>query len=61
MHSIGADIVSDDKCCRMLAWLNVYGVNDEVVIVNPRLNAVLRDLETSTTIAKTNCEWLPFF
>lgn len=37
-------IVSDDKCCRLLAWLYAYGGGNEAVTMNMKLN---RDILTA--------------
>jgi hypothetical protein len=31
-------LIPDDKCCRLLAWLYVYGGNNEQVVFDGRLN-----------------------
>jgi hypothetical protein len=36
-ESIGIKILSDDFCCQLLAWLNVYGGNTEDVNLNIKL------------------------
>jgi hypothetical protein len=37
----GLKIISDDKCCRLLAWLYIYGGGNEQVIDDRISNAIL--------------------
>ena len=37
----GIPIISDDKCCRLLAWLYVYGGGCEAVVLDEKLNAAI--------------------
>lgn len=34
----GIPLISSDKCCRLLAWLSVYGGENEQVVLDGRLN-----------------------
>jgi hypothetical protein len=36
--SAGIPIISGDKCCRLLAWLYIYGGGQEQVVFDERLN-----------------------
>jgi hypothetical protein len=36
--SAGLQIISDDNCCKLLAWLYAYGGSVEAVIYNIRMN-----------------------
>jgi hypothetical protein len=36
-ESAGLKIISDDKCCRLLAWLYVYGGGNEQPVIDGRL------------------------
>lgn len=38
-ESAGIKIISDDKCCRLLAWLLVHGGGNESTTINLKLNA----------------------
>ena len=37
-ESAGIKMISDDHCCRLLAWLYVYGGGNEAVTINMKLN-----------------------
>jgi len=39
-ENAGIKIISDDECCQLLAWLFIYGNNEEFVL-NKRLNACI--------------------
>jgi hypothetical protein len=38
-HNIGIDVLSDDACCKLMAWVYAYGGGLEAVTQNERLNA----------------------
>jgi hypothetical protein len=40
-ESAGLKIISDDKCCRLLAWLYVYGGGNEQPVFDGRLNSAM--------------------
>jgi hypothetical protein len=40
-ESAGLKIISDDKCCRLLAWLHVCGGTNEQTVFDGRLNNAL--------------------
>lgn len=37
-ESAGIKMISDDHCCRLLAWLYAYGGGNEAVTMNMKLN-----------------------
>jgi hypothetical protein len=40
--SVGIKMVSDDKCCQVLAWLYVFGGGNEAVVLNKASNGLIR-------------------
>jgi hypothetical protein len=40
-ESAGLKILSDDKCCRLLAWLHVCGGTNEQTVLDSRLSNAL--------------------
>jgi hypothetical protein len=36
-ENAGLKLISDDDCCKLLAWLHVYGGGDESVVKNEKL------------------------
>lgn len=40
--SVGIKMVSDDKCCQVLAWLYVFGGGCEAVVLNKAFNGLIR-------------------
>jgi hypothetical protein len=58
----GLKIVSDDKCCRLLAWLLVHGGGNEAVTVNLKLNADVLEAQKRLNLfggERPNTELLP--
>ncbi len=58
----GMKIVSDDKCCRILAWLYVHGGGNESTTVNLKLNADIHEAQKRLNLyggEKVNTELLP--
>jgi tRNA(Ile2) C34 agmatinyltransferase TiaS len=61
-ESAGIKIVSDDKCCRLLAWLYVHGGGNEAVTVNLKLNADILEAQKRLNLyggERVNVELLP--
>jgi tRNA(Ile2) C34 agmatinyltransferase TiaS len=61
-ESAGIKIVSDDKCCRLLAWLYVHGGGNEAVTVNLKLNADILEAQKRLNLyggERVNLELLP--
>lgn len=55
-------IVSDDKCCRILAWLYVHGGGNEATTVNLKLNADILEAQKRLNLfggEQPNSELLP--
>jgi len=40
-HNAGIQPISDEQCCKILAWLYRYGGANEAVVYNKRLNAAI--------------------
>jgi hypothetical protein len=38
-ENAGLKVISDDHCCKLLAWLYAYGGANEAVLYNVKLNA----------------------
>jgi hypothetical protein len=58
----GIKIVSDDKCCRLLAWLYVHGGGNEAATVNLKLNADILEAQKRLNLyggERANIELLP--
>ena len=37
--NVGLPVISSDKCCRLLAYVYVYGGGNEAVVFNEKMNA----------------------
>jgi hypothetical protein len=58
----GIKIISDDSCCRLLAWLYIYGGWNEATVVNTRLNWDIRYAQKRLNIfggEQLNLELIP--
>jgi len=40
-HNAGIQPISDDNCCKLMAWVYRYGGANEAVVYNVRLNAAI--------------------
>ena len=61
-ESAGIKIVSDDKCCRLLAWLYVHGGGNESTTINLKLNADIHEAQKRLNLyggERVNVELLP--
>ena len=57
-------IIPNDKCCRLLAWLLIYGVNYEGVTMDIKLNNAIRYAQKRLNIIggkRPDPELLPIF
>lgn len=55
-------IISDDRCCRILAWLYVHGGGNEDTTVNLKLNADILEAQKRLNLfggERVNSELLP--
>ena len=58
----GLKIVSDDKCCRLLAWLYVHGGGNEAATMNFKLNTDVHEAQNRLNLyggEKVNADLLP--
>ena len=51
----GIKIVSDDKCCRILAWTYVHGGGNESTTVNLKLNADILEAQKRLNLFGGEC------
>jgi hypothetical protein len=64
-ESVGMKIVSDDLCCRVLAYLYTYGGGNEMVVFNDRLRADIFEAQKRLNLnpidgdPRPNAELLP--
>lgn len=63
-NNIGIKIISDDLCCRLLAWLYVFGGSCEHVVRNGILNTEITEAQNRLNLHGgeiPNVELLPTF
>lgn len=61
-EAAGIKIISDERCCQLLAWLLVYGGGNEAVVCNYKLNADIRTAQKRLNVfggESPNTELLP--
>lgn len=63
-NSIGIKIISDDLCCRLLAWLYVFGGSCEYVVKSGILNTEITEAQNRLNLhggKMPNAELVPTF
>ena len=58
----GLKIVSDDKCCQVLAWLYVHGGGQEASVLSSKLNADVLEAQKRLNLfggERCNAELMP--